>query len=124
MPPGAFPTRATLQPLDERELQPERMVTRSPQFADGGYDFNLDADTPIRRWEILYDGHTEAEIEVLDDHASNAKYSDEAGSAYGFDYTTRSGELLSDVRFAPGGYERFQSKTYSQGRRVKLVKYP
>lgn len=124
MPVSAFPSRATIQPLDEFELQPAYAVTMSPQFADGGRDFNLDADQVIRRWELLFDGHTEAEAATLDAHVDSAKYSDDAGSAYGFNYTTRSGEVLSNVRYDKGGYDRSQSKTYSQRRRVRLIKYP
>lgn len=124
MPPGAFPSRATIQPLDEYELQPTYAVTASPQFADGGRDFNLDADQKIRKWVIEYDGHTEAEIAPLDAHVDSAKHSDEAGSAYGFQYTTRWGEVVANVRYDRGGYDRSQSKTYSQRRRVRLVRYP
>lgn len=124
MPPGAFPSRVAIQPLDEYELQPTYAVTASPPFADGGRDFNLDADQKVRRWVVEYDGHTEAEVVPLDTHVDDAKYSDDEGSAYGFQYTTRSGEVLSNVRYDKGGFDRSQSKTYSQRRRVRLIKRP
>jgi hypothetical protein len=124
MPPSAYPSRATLLPLFEEELAPSYAVTESAAFVDGGRDHNLDADKKVRRFRLVYDGHTEAEIATLDTHADDAKVSDEASSAYGFNFTTRSGEVVGNVHYSAGGYSRTHSKLHSQRREVNLVKFP
>jgi hypothetical protein len=124
MPPGAYPTSGTLYRQFEEELEPTYAVSASPQFADGGRDFNLDADQKIRRFVIRYMGLTAAQADLVTAHMDSAKYNPEAGSAYGFDFTTRAAEALSNVRYAPGGYRRTHTKTWSWVVEVMLVKYP
>ena len=124
MPPSAFPTHATLYRPFELELEPTYAVTKSPQFADGGCDFNLDADQKIRRWVIRYTGLNASEADQITTHMDSAKYSPEVGSAYGFSFTTRPGEVLSNVRYDRGGYRRTHAKTHNVTVEVLLVKYP
>lgn len=124
MPPSAFPTHATLYRPFELELEPTYAVSKSPQFADGGCDFNLDADQKIRRWILRWTGLTATEADSITAHVDSAKYSSEVGSAYGFDFTTRSGEALSNVRYDRGGYRRTHMKTHINSVEVVLVKYP
>jgi hypothetical protein len=124
VPPSAYPSLSTIRPLYFEELPPEYPVTKSPPFADGGCDFNLDADQKVRRWRIDYDLLSEADAATLDAHVDSAKYAGDAGSAYGFSFTTRSGEALSNVRYDRGGYQRSDPKTWACTRNVTLVKYP
>jgi hypothetical protein len=124
MPPSAFPTHATLYRPFEEELEPTYAVSKSPQFADGGCDFNLDADQKIRRFVVRYTGLSAAEADTITAHMDSAKYSPEVGSAYGFSFTTRAGEPLSGVRYDRGGYRRTHTKTWNWTVEVLLVKYP
>lgn len=124
MPPSAYPTHGTLYRPFEEEQEPTYAVTKSPQFADGGCDFNLDADQKIRRWVIRYIGLTSTEADTVTTHMDSAKYSSEVGSAYGFSFTTRSGEVLSNVRYDRGGYKRTHTKSWNWFVEVVLVKYP
>ena len=125
MPPATFPTDTTLRRVFEMELPSEYPVTVSPRFADGSMDFNLDADVRIRRWRIRYALLTVAQGATLDAHVESAKYSDRTGSAYSFDFTPRGGSLLTNVRYAPGGYSRpDHNKEHQQTRDVLLIQYP
>ena len=124
MPPSAFPTHATLYRPFEQEQPKEYAVTVSPPFADGGRDFNLDSDQAVRRFRIRYTGLTASEADTITAHAESAKYNAEMGSAYGFSFTTRAGEALSDVRYDRGGYSRTHVKTWSWAVDVVLVKFP
>lgn len=124
MPPSAYPSLSTIRPASFDELPPDYAVTRSPSFADGGCDFNLDADQKIRRWRVVYDGLLASEAATLDAHVDSAKYASDVGSAYAFAFTTRDGEVLANVRYDRGGYERSHTKTWINSRTVTLVKYP
>lgn len=124
MPPSAYPTNGTLYRQFELELEPTYAVSRSPSFADGGCDFNLDADQKIRRFRIRYTGLTAAVADTITAHMDSAKYSPEVGSAYGFSFTTRAGEALSNVRYDRGGYSRTHTRTRNVTVEILLVKYP
>lgn len=124
MPIDDYPSIVTLEPHYYDELPPSYAVTKSPEFADGGCDHNLDADKKVRRWVLEYMIRTPAQLAALDAHMEAAKYSDEAGSAFGFGFTTLDDEYVENVHYAPGGFERSHTKQHSQRRRVQLIKYP
>lgn len=124
MPPSAFPTHGTLYRPFEEEQPKEYAVSVSPPFADGGREFNIDADQAIRRWVIRWGGLTTTEADSITAHVDSSKFSPEVGSAYGFSFTTRSGEALSNVRYDRGGYRRTHTKSWFWAVEVVLVKYP
>jgi hypothetical protein len=124
VPVAAFPTHATLYRPFEEEREPDYAVSVSPPFVGGGRDLNLDADLTPREFFIRYTGLTEAEAASITTHAAAAKYSRRDGSAYVFSFTTRAGEVLANVRYAPGGYTRTHNKTWNWTVEVILIKEP
>lgn len=108
------------------EMEPEYSVTTSPPFADGGMDWNLNADVKVRRWVLIYQNISEAEAAILDAHMDEARYSSEGGSGYGFDFREPVSDTLhSSVHYDRGGYERSpHTRRPIQSRRVLLCKRP
>jgi hypothetical protein len=123
MPPSAYPSVFTIRPSYFDELPASAAISQSPPFVDGARDFNIDSDQQVRRF-ILHYGLTEADAATLDAHVASAAYNEDIGSAYSFEFTTRSGELIAGVRYDRGGYERSHTKVWNQLRTVRLVKYP
>lgn len=124
MPVSAYPSIVTTRPVYLDELPGVYQGTRSPMFADGGFDFNLDSDSKTRRWVIRYAGLTKAEADTLMAHAEEARYNEEIGSFLGFNFTDRDGVTHSNVRYAPGGFRRSHTKTWIQTIEVLLIDYP
>ncbi len=125
MPASAYPTKATCPRALEYEQPSEYPITTSPRFADGGQDFNLDADVKVRRWVLDHVNITETEAATLDAHVESARYNDGAGSAYAFDFTDRDLVTHVNCRYASNGYERpAHNKKHLQTRRVRLIKFP
>jgi hypothetical protein len=124
VPAPAYTPLTTIRPVWMDELPATFAVSVSPAFADGGREFNLDADQKIRRWVIQYAGLTQAEAATLDAHVEATRYYPDGGSAYGFNFTDRDNVTHANVRYDAGGYERNHTKVWSQSRTVRLVKYP
>lgn len=124
---GTYPLLTTYRPSyynEEPKIYPGTMT----EYPDGGADFRSFADSPIRRWTILYSsagGLTAAEAAVFQTLAENNKYHDQNGSLLGFDFTPRGESLLSNVRFDKGGYTlRRGEKAHIYIIEVKLIKRP
>lgn len=126
MPPGAFPSDSSVGQvhLDFEELPATYLVRRSQPFGDGGSDVSIGAQTKVRRFRWLWDGLTSVQAGILDTHKDDAKYSDDEGSAYGFNITTPAGETVANVFYAKGGYKASHSKTWVHRREIELIKYP
>lgn len=120
--PAAFPTydlsASNPRPTVCYQLAPSYAVSKSPEFQDGSCDYNLDAETPTRRWRLSYKTATQAEATILDNHHASAFH-----DALGFDFTDpNDGTLYSDVHYA--SYERSHEKRRVQVREIELVRYP
>lgn len=124
---GTFPSLTTYPPSYYNEEPPEYMGDKTI-YMDGGADHRSYADTPIRRWTILYNspGHLIAvEAAVFSLLAANNKYSPAQGSLLGFDFTPRGESLLSNVRFDEGGFTlKRGGKAHVYLIEVKLIKRP
>lgn len=93
-------------------------VTTAHEYEDGGKSFNLDSEQQPRSFEISYDGLSELEAQILDDHYDEAK-----GQINDFTFThPRTGEEIEGVHYL--SYERSHEKTWMQTRRVVLIRYP
>jgi hypothetical protein len=93
-------------------------VTTEQIMDDGGADYNLEGDEPILMWEIQYDGLTETEAKILDDHRALAK-----GKTQSFTFIhPRTGIQYTGVRYDE--YQPDHSKVWIQSRAVRLIKRP
>lgn len=99
--------------------EPEYAVVQGPLYADKGQDTFLSFTNPVRRWVFDYEGLTEVEAQILDDHFASAY-----GTHLGFAFTDpRTGTAYTGVK-----YERYErpahEKVWLQSRRVQLIKRP
>jgi hypothetical protein len=127
MPPGAFPSLATasIRHAHFEELPPEYMVRRSDPFGDGGRDVSIGAQTKVRQFVFRYTGLSTTDRATMDAHKESACYSDREGSAYSFSVTLpRTGEVVANVFYAPGGYKPSHTKYWASNLEVLLIKYP
>lgn len=116
------------------EMLPETFTVTKTVYDDGGADFALQSGgVGVKRWVIRYDGLTLAQAALIDAHVATAFYSEDEGSAYGFNFrhhipgtlwSDTSGTLYSAVHYAAGGYKKGHSKTWSQSREITLIKHP
>jgi hypothetical protein len=116
------------------ELQPEVFSVSRTIYDDQGADYKLQAGgTGVKRWIIRYDGLSLADAAIIDAHVATTYYSEEEGSAVGFNFrhhvagtawTATSGTLYSAVHYAPNGYKVGHSKVGSQSREIILEKRP
>lgn len=116
------------------EQQAEEFVVGRTIYDDNGADYKLQNGGSGRKvWIIRYDGLTDAEAAILDAHLASTFYSDEQGSATGFNFrhhvpgslwSSTSGTLHSGVHYAPGGYKKSHTKTWSCAREIMLEKRP
>lgn len=123
-PATAFPNRSVITRAYEQELESEEPITKSPDFVDGGCDFNVDADTSVRRWVVRYGVLTASERNTLIAQRKSSKYHPEKGSALGFDFVDRDGVTHAGVRYAPGGFRYTHTKTHINQIEIVLVDYP
>lgn len=100
------------------QLAEQYAVSKSPEYQDGGVDFNLDAETPTRQWSLTYTGITAAEAALLDAHHVLA-FHDAMEFNFRDPVTTT---LHSNVRYLE--YERSHAKRWIQDRRITLIKRP
>lgn len=120
-------------PLYYEMMQEEFVVSRTI-YDDGGADYKLQAGgAGVKRWIIKYDGLLVSEAAILDAHLASTFYSEESGSAVGFNFrhhvaetlwTSTSGTLYGSVHYAPGGYKTGHSKVGIQSREITLEKRP
>jgi hypothetical protein len=108
------------------QLEPEEFVVSRTVFDDGGADYKLQSGgTGVKRWILKYDGLTAAQAAILDAHVASAFYSEDMGSAIGFNFRDRDTAVLySNVHYAPGGYKKGHTKTWVCSREVILEKRP
>jgi hypothetical protein len=108
------------------EMQPERFVVGKTLYDDGGADYALQhGGTGHKTWIVKYDGLTAAQAAILDAHVASAFYSDDEGSAWGFNMRDiRTAVLYTNVHYAPGGYKIGHKKTWICSREIVLEKRP
>lgn len=116
------------------ELEAEEFVVGRTIYDDNGADYKLqNGGAGLKRWIVRYDGLTLAQSAILDTHAASAFYSADEGSAVGFNFrhhlpgdlwSSTAGTLYSNVHYAPGGYKKGHSKTWSASREILLEKRP
>jgi len=116
--PTAYPTYLLGGPLHRRLYQetPEFQTVKGPKFYDGAQDtFNPPGVSPVRRWAIDYEGLTETEAALLDDHYEAAE-----GMHLGFPFTDpRTGIAYTNVKYLD--YDRpAHNRRTIQARRVRL----
>ena len=99
-------------------------ITIDSKYEDGGKDYNTSADTPPQRWTLEYDGLTEAQAKVLDDHYASA-----LGTVLGFSFTeprnvpwTTTGSTYTDVHYE--NYTKNHTQVGIQSREIVLIKRP
>lgn len=101
-----------------------KQITDFSEFEDGGMDTNEHASDAPQLYELFYDGLSETEAKVLDDHFNTNRYS----AAFSFQeprnepWTETTGSTVT-VRYET--YERPKhDKVHIQARRVVLIKTP
>lgn len=113
------------------ELQSESFSVGRIIYDDGGADYALQSSLGVKRWIVRYDGLTLAQAALIDAHVASAFYSEDEGSAYGFNlrdhiqgdtWSSTAGTLYGSVHYAPGGYKRSHTKTWVQAREIILEK--
>lgn len=117
-----YPTLATVLPTRYLENEPEYMGTKTV-YLDGGCDARTYADTPVRRWTIVYETLTTAEAAQFATLATDTKYSTKEGSLLTLTFTPR-GESSITVRIDEGGYQHSASKAWIHSVTMKLIKRP
>lgn len=99
-------------------------ITDISEFDDGGRDTNEHASDAPQYYELFYDGLTETEADVLDDHYNTNRLS----GTFSFQEPRNepwTGTTGSTVTVRYESYERVKhDKVWSQSRRVVLVKTP
>lgn len=113
-------------------MQAEEFVIGRTIYDDNGADYKLQhGGAGLKRWIIKYDGLTAAQAAIIDAHLASCFYSEDEGSAYGFnlrhhiggeDWTSTNGTLYSGVHYAPGGYRKSHIKVEIQSREIVLEK--
>lgn len=116
-----YPALATVLPTFYNHQQ-EWMGAKTV-YMDGGSDVRTYADTPIRRWTIVYNNLTTAEVALFETLATDTKYSPSDGSLLTLTFTPR-GESAITVRIDEGGYERSNKKSWVHDVTIKLIKRP
>lgn len=97
-------------------LLPPEFVTTIFKFEDGGEDVNVRPCGP-QRWVLVYEGLTEAEAKILDDHFNLAK---DGVNDFSF-YYARAGASYSGVRYA--SYQVSPHVKYTiLTRRIELIR--
>lgn len=117
-----YPLLTSVLPTRYQEDEVEYMGQKTV-YVDGGADFRTLADTPIRRWTIVYENLTTAEAAQFDTLATDTKYSRQEGSLLTLTFTPR-GESAITVRIDEGGYQHSRSKAWIHSVSVKLIKRP
>lgn len=128
-----FPTMSVAVPLFF-EMQTEEFVVGKTIYDDNGADYKLQAGgSGLKRWTIKYDGLSAAEAAVFDAHVASTFYSPDQGSAVGFNFrhhipgdawSSTAGTLYAAVHYAPGGYRKTHTKTWSWSLEIELEKRP
>lgn len=117
--PSAYPTVALSgpRPLYFDELEPD-WGNYGKLFPDMTPNFSTLQSAKVRRFIFRYDGLSEAEAAILDDHYESTR----GGLSFAFTQP-RTSEALTGVRYE-GRPESNHTKVWSQSRVVRLVKYP
>lgn len=116
------------------EKEPEGFSVGSTEYDDSGKDYKLQhGGSGVKRFVLKYNGLTAAQAAILDSHLASCFYSEDEGSAYGFNFrehiatqawTSTSGTLHANVHYAPGGYRKSHSLADICAREVVLEKRP
>lgn len=116
------------------EKEPEEFSVGRTIYDDNGADHKLQhGGAGVKRFVLRYDGLTAAQAAILDNHLASAFYSEDEGSAYGFNFrehlateawTSTNGTLHSNVHYAPGGYRKSHIKADICAREILLEKRP
>lgn len=113
------------------ELQSEGFSVGRTVYDDGGMDTALQSSLGVKTWLVRYDGLTLAQAAILDNWAATTFYSEDEGSAYGFNFrhhvagtlwSDTSGTLYGSVHLAPGGYKRSHTHATILAREFIFVK--
>lgn len=129
---GEFPTPQYGGPqylLYIKHAKDYEEITVFSRYEDGGVDTNEHATDAPQRWTLSYNGLTEAQAKVLDDHYNSHRLSQK------FTFTEPRADVWSGVQGHYGttysnavqyeSYERPDHEKYKiQARIVHLVKYP
>jgi|SRR5215831_866111 len=123
MPPSAYPTPSAGGPpyLKLLQLANEYRSVVVKEMVDGGATYGADTTNAVMKWQFDYDGLTASQAATLDAHFASAY-----GSLLGFNFTDpRTSTLYTDVHYDPSnGFVADHAKTFSQSRKVILVKRP
>jgi hypothetical protein len=116
------------------ELQPEEFVVGRTEYDDGGMDYKLQAGgAGVKRWVIRYIVLSIAQAAILDNWLATVYYSEDNGSAIGFNFrhhlpgdlwSSTAGTLFTNCHIAPGGYRKNHSKTHIASREILIEKRP
>lgn len=108
------------------EMLAEEFVVGRTIYDDNGADYRVQAGGVGKKtWVLKYDGLTAAQAAILDAHLASTFYSPDEGSAVGFNFRdARTATLYGNCHYAPGGYEKSHTKTWSNGRSITIEKRP
>lgn len=116
------------------EKEPEGFVVGKTVYDDNGADFKLQhGGSGLKRFVLKYDGLTAVQAAILDNHLASSFYSEDEGSAFGFNFrehiatqawTSTSGTLHAGVHYAPGGYKKSHTNADICAREIILEKRP
>lgn len=114
------------------EALPEQFVVSRTIYDDNGADHKLQVGgTGWKQYIIRYDGLLAAEAALLDSWAATVFYSEDEGSAGGFNFrehipgtawTNTSGTLLANCHLSPGGYKKDHITTGANSREFIIEK--
>lgn len=124
--PNEFPTPAFggARYMKYRKLAKDYSeITDFAHFDDGGLDTNQHASDTAQRYEFTYNGLTETQAKVFDDHFTINKLSGTftLQEPRNEPWTGTTGSSVT-VRYE--SYERDHEKVWSQSRRIVLIKTP
>lgn len=117
------------------EVMVQEFVVSRTIYDDNGADYKLqNGGAGKRTWVLKYELLTAAQAAILDAHLASCFYSEDEGSAYGFNFrehvigdapwTSTAGTLYSNVHYAPGGYQKSHGHADVCAREVILEKRP
>ncbi len=115
------------------ELAEEFVVGRTI-YDDGGADYRLQAGGAGKKgFSFKYEGLTLAQAALIDAYVATLFYSEDNGSAVGFNFRTHvpgtlwtdtSGTLYSNCHIAPGGFKKSHVKSWNCTREFLVEKRP
>jgi len=122
-----LPSLSSANPIPSYfEILPEEFVVGRTIYDDNGADWKRqNGGSGKKAWIIRYGPISLAHAAILDNWAATTFYSEDNGSAAGFNMRDRDTAVLhANCHISPGGYKRSHSKSWAQMREFLIEKRP